>query len=92
VLSYSQWLASGGAETSQESRERMLAIIQDHTCRLYELLGALRQYIHGSELGATDFENAALTPLDSNVAATANLQGLIEESGAAVEWDVLPTV
>ena len=94
VLSYSQWLASGDAETSQESRERMLGIIQDHACRLYELLAALRQYIQVSELGATDSENAALTQVDCNAVlkqVTANLQGLMEESGAAVEWDMLPT-
>jgi light-regulated signal transduction histidine kinase (bacteriophytochrome) len=58
-------------------------------------LGALRQYIQVSELGAADSENAGLRPVDCNTVlkqVTANLQGLIEESGATVEWGVLPTV
>jgi PAS domain S-box-containing protein len=95
VLSYSQWLTSVGAETSQESRERMLAIIQDHAGRLYKLLGALRQYIQVSELGAMGSTGAPVTPVNCNRVlkqVTANLQGLIAESAAVVEWKDLPTV
>jgi PAS domain S-box-containing protein len=95
VLSYAQWLASADPEADQESRSRMLTVIQDHASRLYELLGALRQYIQVSELGSTDSENASLRLVDCNTVlnqVTANLHKLIEESGATVEWAVLPTV
>jgi PAS domain S-box-containing protein len=95
VLSYSQWLAAAGPETPGESRERMLHIIQDHAARLYQLLGALRQYVQVSESGAVESSKANWMPVDCNAVlrqVTANLQGLIEESGARVEWDDLPAV
>jgi PAS domain S-box-containing protein len=95
VLSYSQWLAVAGPETPGESRERMLHIIQDHAGRLHQLLGALRQYVQVSESGAAESGKANWTPVDCNAVlrqVTANLQGLIEETGAKVEWDRLPTI
>lgn len=95
VLSYSQWLAIAGPETPGESRERMLHVIQDHAARLHQLLGALRQYVQVSESGAAESSKANWMPVDCNAVlrqVTANLQGLIEESGAKVEWDELPTV
>jgi PAS domain S-box-containing protein len=95
VLSYSQWLAVAGPETPGESRERMLHIIQDHAARLYQLLGALRQYVQVSESGAAESAKGNWTPVDCNAVlrqVTANLQSLIEETDAKVEWDQLPTV
>ncbi|HEY7335995.1 MAG TPA: ATP-binding protein [Bryobacteraceae bacterium] len=95
VLSYSQWLASSGAEAGGDRRDRMLGVIQDHASRLYQLLGALRQYLQVSESGAVDAARASRTLVDVNAVltqVTANLQTLIAESGAKLEWDGLPTI
>jgi PAS domain S-box-containing protein len=95
VLSYSEWLAVAGPETPGESRERMLHIIQDHAARLHQLLAALRQYVQVSESGAAESGKASWMQVDCNTVlrqVTANLQGLIEETGAKVEWDQLPAV
>src|SRR5579871_6798201 len=64
VLSYSQWLTSTGPETPADKRERMLTTIQQHAGRLNQLLGALRQYIHVSELGATGSREAFWSLVD----------------------------
>lgn len=95
VLSYSQWLNASGPTAAPEDRQRMLATIQEHAMRLHQLLGGLRQYIHVSELGATELREASRTAVDCNAVmgqVTANLQGLIEESGASVEWNTLPSI
>jgi len=95
VLSYSQWLATSGPETPAENRQRMLAIIQHHAGRLHQLLNALRQYVQVSEWGAAESTQEKLVMVDCNAVlqqVVANLAGLIEESGAVIEWDPLPVV
>ncbi len=95
VLSYTQWLASTGPETPAENRQRMLKIIQDHAARLHQLLGALRQYVQVSEWGVAESARERWAHVDANVVlrqVVANLQGLIDETGATVRWDKLPVV
>ena len=95
VLSYSQWLATSGPETPMENRQRMLGIIQHHAGRLHQLLNALRQYVQVSEWGASESTHERWTTVDCNAVlqqVVANLAGLIDESGATVQWDELPVV
>ncbi len=90
VLSYSQWLAETSKGKLDEREVQMLDVIEQHASRLHQLLAALRQYIQ-----VTDSGRQSWTPVDCNAAleiAVANLQGVIEESGASIESPHLPTV
>jgi PAS domain S-box-containing protein len=90
VLAYTQWLSEAVNGRLGERESGMLAVIENHALRLNQLLGALRQYIHVSESGQQEW-----APVDCNevVAGTvATLQTLIQETGATVEWSVLPIV
>jgi len=95
VLSYSQWLTSTESEIPNENRKRILDTIQDHASRLHHLLGALRQYVQVSEWGATDLGNGNRASVDCNLVlsqAIANLQGLVEETGAEIHYEGLPVI
>jgi PAS domain S-box-containing protein len=90
VVTYSQWLAQimNGNLGSRESK--MLATIEQHAARLNQLLAALRQYIQVSDSG-----QQARTTVDCNAvikAAAWNLQAMIQENGASLECDSLPTL
>ena len=90
VLAYAQWLSQATDGTLSKSAKRMLEVIEQHASRLNQLLGALRQYIQVSESGQQQW-----TLVDANVAAGAavsNLQSAIEESGASVVCEPLPTI
>lgn len=90
VVTYSQWLSQimNGNLGSRESK--MLATIEQHAARLNQLLAALRQYIQVSDSG-----QQARTTVDCNAvvkAAAWNLQAMIQENGASLEYDSLPTL
>jgi len=90
VFTYSQWLAQimNGGLGAREAK--MLATIEQHASRLNLLLAGLRQYIQVSDSG-----QHARTSVDCNAvvkAATLNLQAMIEESGASIECEHLPTL
>lgn len=90
VVTYSQWLSQlmNGNLGSRESK--MLTTIEQHAARLNQLLGALRQYIQVSDSG-----QQPMTTVDCNAvvkAAAWNLQAMIQESGAALECETLPSI
>ena len=90
VLAYSQWLSQATSGKLAEREGQMLEIIEQHAGRLHQLLAALRKYVHVSESG-----QQAWTLVDCNAAvksAIENLQGVIEETGATVEYEPLPTI
>jgi len=90
VLAYAQWLSQTTRGTMGPGAEQMLEVIEQHASRLNQLLGALRQYIQVSESGQQQW-----TLVDANAAAGAavsNLQTIIEQSGASVVCDSLPTI
>ncbi len=90
VLTYAQWLSEAINGRLADRERGMLTVIEDHASRLNQLLGALRQYVHVSESGQQQW-----APVNCNevVAATvATLQTLIQETGASVEWSILPIV
>jgi hypothetical protein len=90
VLSYSQWLSQTLNGTLGERETKMMEMIQDHANRMHQLLSALRQYIHVTESGQQEW-----TQVDCNAAlktAIATLQSAIDESGASIQHDELPTI
>ena len=90
VLTYAQWLSEAINGRLADRERGMLSVIEDNASRLNQLLGALRQYVHVSESGQQEW-----APVNCNevVAATvAALQILIQETGASVEWSILPIV
>jgi hypothetical protein len=90
VLSYSQWLAQTVDGRLGERESRMMQMIEEHANRMHQLLAALRQYLHVGESGRQEW-----LPVDSGKAvsvAIGTLEGIIEETGATVEYDSLPTI
>jgi len=90
VVTYSQWLSQimNGNLGSRESK--MLSTIEQHASRLNQLLGALRQYIQVSDSGQ---QMRASVDCNAVVKAAAwNLQAMIQENGASVECDPLPSI
>jgi len=90
VLTYAQWLSEAINGRLAERERGMLTVIEDHASRLNQLLGALRQYVHVSESGQQQW-----APVNCNEvveATVATLQTLIQETGASVEWSILPIV
>jgi len=90
VLSYSQWLAQSSAGRLNEKETTMLQFIEQHASRMHQLAGGLQQYIVASEAG-----QQAWTSVDCNLAlktAESTLQGTIEESGAIIQTEPLPTI
>ena len=90
VLAYSQWLGQHAAASLDEKATRMLQTIENNAEHMHGLLGALRQYIFISE--STDEQ---WKPVDSNQAlrtALFNVESLIEETGAKLEVENLPTL
>lgn len=90
VLSYSQWLSQMLNGKLGQRELQMMQLIEDHSSRMHQLLGALRQYIHVSESGQQEW-----TTVDCNSAlktAISTLQSMIDESGAIVTNEELPTI
>jgi len=90
VLAYSQWLGQHAAAALDDKATRMLQTIEMNAEHMHGLLGALRQYIFISE--STDEQ---LKPVDGNKALRAalfNCESLIQETGATVDADHLPTL
>jgi light-regulated signal transduction histidine kinase (bacteriophytochrome) len=90
VFTYSQWLSQITHGNLGPRESKMLGTIEEHASRLNQLLGGLRQYIQVSDSG-----QHAYTSVDCNAvvkAATWNLQAMIQESGATIECDPLPSI
>jgi PAS domain S-box-containing protein len=90
VFTYSQWLAQIMNGGLGQREAKMLETIEQHASRLNQLLAGLRQYIQVSDSG-----QHAKTSVDCNAvvkAAALNLQAMIEESGASIECEHLPTL
>jgi len=91
VLNYSEWLseATRGRLATEESE--MLDIIKQHGERLHRLLIALREYIRVSESGGRQQWKS----VESSAAlqtAISNLESVIVESGASVQYGEMPTI
>ena len=90
VLSYSQWIEKTMASRLESGEAEMLQFVQESATRMGGLLAALRQYIYISESG--DQEIARVDCGAVVRTALSNLKGTIEEAGACVECDPLPTL
>jgi PAS domain S-box-containing protein len=90
VLSYSQWIAKTTASRLESGEAEMLQFVQDSATRMGGLLAALRQYIYISESG--DQEIARVDCGEVVRTALSNLEGAIEEAGACVECEPLPSL
>jgi len=89
MASYTQLLAKRYSRKLSQEADEFIAYIVDGATRMQNLIGALLAY---SRVGT---RGKSFEPTDCNVAlerALANLQLAIEESGAAVTKDPLPTV
>ena len=90
VLSYSQWLSQTLNGSLGERETKMMQMIEEHANRMHQLLAALRQFIQVSESGQQEWQE-----VDCNAAvkiAVSTLQGVIEETGASIECQELPTI
>jgi PAS domain S-box-containing protein len=90
VLAYSRWLAEAAAHKLSPEEAQMLGFIEEHSARMHRLLEALQQYIRVSESAKKGW-----SPVDCNAAAgtaIANLQKLIDETGAQVACRPLPVI
>lgn len=90
LLSYSQWLSRSLEDSLGGKEERMLRTIVEHAGRMHQLMAALRQYLHIGESGRQEW-----TEVDCNNAvrtALSTLQGMIDETGALVRYQNLPTI
>jgi PAS domain S-box-containing protein len=90
VLSYSQWLSQTLNGSLGDRETKMMQMIEEHANRMHQLLAALRQYVHVTESGQQEWKE-----VDCNAAfrtAVSTLQGVIEETGAFVECEELPTL
>jgi PAS domain S-box-containing protein len=90
VLAYSQWLAKSVAGRLDEREETMLKFIEQHGARMYELVSGLQQYIYVSESGQQAWASVNCNEVVKT--ATFALQGIIDETGALIECQPLPTI
>jgi PAS domain S-box-containing protein len=90
VLAYSQWLAKSVAGRLDEREATMLKFIEQHGARMYELVGGLQQYIYVSESGQQAWASVNCNEVVKT--ATFALQGVIDETGALIECQPLPTI
>ncbi len=90
IASYSQLLVSDYPEGLNEEADMCVGFITDGTRRMSELLADLLAYtgVGGQEAQAEEWVDLNTTFAN----AVANLQTAIEESGAVVASDALPTV
>ncbi len=90
VLTYSQWVAKMAAAKLDAQELEMLKCVQENGVRLQTLLAALRQYIYISESGDEAWK---LVDFGAAVrAATANLQGMVNDTNASITYEPLPTI
>jgi PAS domain S-box-containing protein len=90
VVSYSQWLLKDYGSQLQGDARQFIDFIMTGGIRMNRLLAALRDYMQvtdagGDEVTATDAGECLRLGLS-------NLQSRIEESGAVITFDPLPTV
>jgi PAS domain S-box-containing protein len=90
VLAYSEWLSEATRGRLDAREDQMLDIIQQHSTRLHRLLDALREYIRVSESGRQDWRMVDCATAARTAAS--NLQALVEQTGASIEFDRLPRV
>lgn len=90
VLTYAQWVAKTAAPKLDAQELEMLKCVQENGARLQSLLGALRQYIYISESGDEAWKFIDIG--DAVQTAVANLQGMIDDTGASVLCEALPTI
>jgi PAS domain S-box-containing protein len=90
VLAYSQWLAKSVAGRLDEREATMLKFIEQHGARMYELVSGLQQYIYVSESGQQAWASVNCNEVVKT--ATFALQGMIDETGALIECEPLPTI
>jgi PAS domain S-box-containing protein len=90
ILSYSQWLAKSVDGRLDEREATMLKFIEQHGARMYELVGGLQQYIYVSESGQQAWASVNCNEVVKT--ATFALQGVIDETGALIECQPLPTI
>jgi PAS domain S-box-containing protein len=89
VITYSQWLERHYKHQLQDA-EQFLGYVTEGATRMSNLLDALRKYIQTSEAGEEEaVATEAASVLDQ---AIKNLRSAIEESGAIITRDPLPTV
>jgi PAS domain S-box-containing protein len=90
VLAYSEWLAEATQGALDARQAQMLGIVREHAGRLHRLFDALRDYIRVGESGHQEW-----VLVDCHAAvqtAVANLQSVIESSGATIECRELPRI
>jgi len=90
VLAYSQWLAKSVAGRLDEREGTMLKFIEQHGARMYELVSGLQQYIYVSESGQQAWSSVNCNEVVKT--ATFALQSIIDETGALIECQPLPTI
>lgn len=90
VLSYSQWLSQSLGSSLEERELKMMQMIEEHANRMHQLLGALRQYLHVSESGQQEWKAVDCSAVVRTAIST--LQGMIDETGACVEYEALPVI
>jgi PAS domain S-box-containing protein len=90
VLSYSQWFAQTVDGRLDDRESKMMRMIEEHANRMHQLLAALRQYLHVGESGRQEW--VPVNCGDAVSVAIAALQGMIDETGATIEYDSLPTI
>lgn len=90
VFAFSQWLSRAAGENLGTREMQMLRLIEEHACRMHQLVGALGQYLHVNESGQQEW-----TSVDCNAAlqtAISTLQDTIDETGASIEYGALPVI
>jgi light-regulated signal transduction histidine kinase (bacteriophytochrome) len=90
VLQFTQLLVRRHGEKLGREANDYLQIVQESVTRMEALITALLRYSHYSEADQNLVEPAAAAAACET--AMANLQGVIEESGARITWDDLPEI
>jgi PAS domain S-box-containing protein len=90
VLCYSEWLARSAVDKLDTQEVEMVRLIEDSGARMETLLAALRQYIYISESGETIWESIDIGAVVAS--ALSNLEGMIAQTHAVIEYDGLPTI
>jgi hypothetical protein len=90
VLSYSQWLSQSLNGSLGERESKIMQMIEEHANRMHQLLSALRQYVHVSESGQQEWK--AVDCNHTVRTAISTLEGVIQETGAFIEYENLPTI
>lgn len=91
VVSFAEMLAEGLQEKLDAQQSRLLSRVQENGRRANALLGALRQYLHISDLA--DENKAERTDCNCVVRAIVeDLQDVIAQAAASITCDPLPNI